>query len=305
MDYVAIQLAIRDREKLIEVFCHRQPDLTTTSIRELVRVYDPIIRALHNAVDLASGVSDAQAFVDDLIKLSLIDKSKVGKIPTVQDFVRLLQTHQGSSHVFIHQVLKNGKELSQWYHEYACQAIQQYKQENNFPLSASHVAAAGDLTALLEELVSELSEGERCMVVGELNFHAACLQNLAPESRRSVRLIVEAPLTPGRGNSWADDKAGIFLHKWQHFIDETKITPGPEDGPPRTGKSDSVKDATAAEIDGSKPAVSAPEPSTMKRPVIFPNVSKVLCLLAPGFKDALRRRVNVKKRESGSEAITE
>ncbi|KAL8937892.1 MAG: hypothetical protein Q9216_004198, partial [Gyalolechia sp. 2 TL-2023] len=138
LDYLSVHLSILDREKLIRVLCHHTPDHLTTSVRELVKVYDPIIRALHNAVDLAAGVSDLQAFLDDLIALSLLDKTsssgdrsgnggvkmKKKRVPTVQDYVRLLQKHQKSSHVFIHQALKNGKELSQWYREYALHAIE-------------------------------------------------------------------------------------------------------------------------------------------------------------------------------------
>ncbi|KAL9014174.1 MAG: hypothetical protein Q9180_008964, partial [Flavoplaca navasiana] len=150
LDYLSIHLAIRDREKLIQILCLHQPDLVTASVREMVIVYDPIIRALHKAVDLGSGVTDLQNFLDDLISLSLMDKSKQSKLPTVQDFVRLLEKHQKSSHVFIHQALKNGKELSQWYHEYALHAIEQYKQTHTDHLIGG--TAAGDLTACLNEL---------------------------------------------------------------------------------------------------------------------------------------------------------
>lgn len=295
LDYVSIQLAIKDREKLIEVLCHHQPDLLTTSIRELVKVYDPIIRALHNAVDLASGVTDAQAFIDDLIGLSLIDKNKRAKTPTVQDFVHLLEKHQGSSHVFIHQALKNGKELSEWYHEYARHAVEQYKQESGVELSGLHVAAAGDFTASLNEIVSKLSEDERRIVMEELDRYAEFLESLAERSRDRMRRIIRASLATETGDIKGEGNPGIFLYKWQHFIDETTITPGPQGGPPRTGESDSVKDATAVDVDGSKPVMSASTGSGDEDNFKPPDVRNVLRLLEPGFRVELRRLADVKK----------
>ncbi|KAL8974852.1 MAG: hypothetical protein Q9197_000931 [Variospora fuerteventurae] len=296
LDYLSIELAIRDREKLVEVLCHQQPDLLTTSIRELVKVYEPIIRALHNAVDLVSGVADAQAFIDDLINLSLLDKTKRNDIPTVQDFVHLLQKHQGSSHVFIHQALKNGKELSEWYHEYTRKAVGQYKQDSKIELSRVHVAAAGDCTAMLEKLMAAISGDERHVVIDELDRYAAFLESLAGKSTHQMQHIIRASLaSDDNKDAKTDGNPGMFLYKWQHHMDQTTVTPGPEGGPPRTGGTDSVKDATAVDVDGSKPASAIHERARGEEDVKPPDVGNVLRLLGPGFKEELRRVVDIKK----------
>lgn len=68
-----------------------------------------------------------------------------------------MQKHQGSSHRFIHQVLKNGKDLSQWYYEYAMHAAKQYRQETSPDIdNGTGVASAGDFTGHLSTLVSSL-----------------------------------------------------------------------------------------------------------------------------------------------------
>lgn len=295
LDYVSIQLSIRDREKLIEVICHHSPDLVTNSIRELVTVYDPIIRALHKAVDLASGVTDLQNFLDDLISLSLIDKAKPSQLPTVQDFCRLLEKHQGSSHVFIHQALKNGKELSQWYHEYAYHAVEQYKQIENTDTSTAGHTAAGDLTNCLDDLVSKLSEGQQQKVLEQLDCHVVFLESLARQSKARMDNTIRASLDPQNSNDGVKGSPGMFLLKWQQFIDYTAITPGPGNGPPRSGKSESVVDATAVDIDGEKPATTyrakAPEQQHLKPP----DVNVVIELLEPGFKAEMQRLITVKK----------
>ncbi|KAL8800297.1 MAG: hypothetical protein Q9200_007287 [Gallowayella weberi] len=295
LDYVSIKLAIRDREKLIEVLCHHSPDLVTKSIRELVTVYDPIIRALHKAVDLSAGVTDLQNFIDDLINLSLIDKTKPAKLPTVQDFCRLLEKHQKSSHVFIHQALKNGKELSQWYHEYASHAIEQYKQMGDIDAAADGKTAAGDFTRCLNDLVSKLSEDQRQQVLKQLDQHATFLDSLAQQSKARMDKTVRASLEPKSSNNEVEGNPGMFLLKWQLFIDQTAITPGPTDNQPRSGKTDSVVDATAVDVDGEKSATTHQAVATGARSLDSPNVDLVIRFLEPGFRDELQRQVAVEK----------
>ncbi|KAL9581692.1 MAG: hypothetical protein Q9203_005795 [Teloschistes exilis] len=336
LDYLSLHLSIRDREQLIQVLCHSSPDLLTTCIRELVSVYDPIIRALHKAVDLGSGVTDAQSFLDDLIALAHIDSSskstKPAPVPTIKDFVHLLQKHAKSSHVFIHQALKNGKELSEWYHEYAIHAISQYKQQqqqqqqqqqdpqtNPEPESGEEdtktASAAGDFTPFLTSLLSSIqnsNDHQKCLT--QIDAHASFLDSLAQKSKKSMDATVRASLATTQSSSSPPNTAssnnaaeerergspGIFLLKWQHFIDATPITPGPNDGKPRTGKSKSVKVMSAVDVEGSVGAAAAAgelggdgdgdgdlEP---------PDVRRVLEVLGPGFREELGRLVDSRDR---------
>ena len=62
LEYLSVQLSLRDRQKITDVLCSRQPDLFTQAVREGVVAYDPIIRALHNAVDLSGTVGDLPNF---------------------------------------------------------------------------------------------------------------------------------------------------------------------------------------------------------------------------------------------------
>ncbi|KAL8639603.1 MAG: hypothetical protein Q9226_008854 [Calogaya cf. arnoldii] len=297
LDYLSLQLAVRDREKLIEVLCHHQPDLVTKSIRELVTVYDPIIRALHQAVDLGSGVTDLQNFLDDVIGLSLIDRTKPAKLPTVRDFVHLLERHQKSSHVFIHQALKNGKQLSQWYHEYASQAIEQYKQTQAKDKAAGGGTAAGDLTQCLNKLVSKLSKDQQQQVHRQLDHHAAFLDGLSQQSKARMDRTIRASLAADKSDPEpeVEGSPGMFLLKWQYFIDRSPITPGPSNGPPRSGKSGSVIDATAVDVDGEKPAVTYQASKREVPSLKPPDVSVVMRLLEPGFKEELQRLAATKK----------
>ena len=290
LEYLAIQLAIRDREQLIKVLCHRQPDLLTSSIRTLVGAYEPIIRALHQAYDLSSGVSDLETFMTDFIDISKVEtKNGHSKAPSVEDYVRLLHKHQGSSHRFIHQVLKNGKELSQWYHEYAVHASKQYRQES--ATSGNHgktgSASAGDFTAHLEMLVSALSGNDKSQVLNEIDKHAEYLSSLTETSTQSMKIVV-SHISQDQSQTFIGP--GMYLSRWQTLMDEAPITPATPEGPLRHGKYNSVKDATRVDTNGAKKGTAKAGAQEGKDPQLTPpDVGNTVRLLIPGFRDTLRR----------------
>ena len=288
LEYIAIQLAIRDREQLINVLCNHQPDLFTSSIRTLVGAYEPIIRALHQAVDLSAGVSDAEAFLTDLINISRVDnKNGSSKGPSVEDYCRLLDKHQGSSHRFIHQVLKNGKDLSKWYREYAEHAAKQYQQENFHPRVDEHRsnAAAGDFTQQLESLFAALSGDDKSKVLKEADKHAEYLSSLTGTSTTRMKTVVRQLSQP---NSDTVLGPGMFLSRWQALMDEAPITPAEPEGPVRHGKDASVKDATRVDTDGSKKGTVGMQEKVEDSMTSPPDVSNSVRLLSPAFRDTLR-----------------
>ena len=288
LEYIAIQLAIRDREQLINVLCNHQPDLFTSSVRTLVSAYDPIIRALHQAVDLSAGVSDAEAFLNDLINISRVDAiNGSSKTPSLEDYCRLLDKHQGSSHRFIHQVLKNGKELSIWYREYAEHAAKQYQQENYHPRAdelPTHTAA-GDFTPQLESLFRALSDDDKSKVLKEADTHAEYLSSLSETSTSRMKTVIRQLPQPDSNTMLGP---GMFISRWQALMDETPITPAEPEGSVRRGKDASVKDATRVDTDGSKKGTAGLE-KVQDSIVTAPDASNTVRLLSPGFRDTLRR----------------
>ena len=288
LEYLGIQLAIRDREELIDNLCHHSPDLLTSSIRTVIPAYDPIIRGLHQAYDLSGAVSDLESFLNDLIKVSTV-KTKNGESnsPSVEDFCRLLQRHQASSHRFIHQVLKNNKDLSQRYYDYALHAARKYRQETERATDdeSTDTAAAGDFTPRLEFLFSNLSEADRTKVLGEIDNHAEYLFALAHSSAHCMKTVIHH-LTEGESDTQRGP--GMFLSRWQTLMDETPITPATPSGPLRSGKSESVRDATTVDIDGKRKGDAANLEKVGDPDAAPPDVSSTVQLLVPGFQDMLR-----------------
>ena len=288
LEYVAILLAIRDREQLIDVLCNKQPDILTPTVRTLVSAYEPIIRALHQAVDLSAGVSDAEAFLTDLISISKVeDKNGQTKNPSVEDYCRLLDKHQSSSHRFIHQALKNGRQLSKWYREYAEHAARQYKQAHaQAKMKADPTeTAAGDFTEHLETLFAALSDNDRSIALKEVENHAEYLSLLTSISTTRMKTVIRQLPKPESKSSLGP---GVFLSRWQALMDEAPITPAEPEGPVRHGKDSSVRDATRTDTDGAKKGTVEVQEKAEDSMPLPPDVSNCVRLLGPGFREILQ-----------------
>lgn len=222
------------------------------------------------------------------------------RVPTVEDYVTLLQKHQGSSHKFIHQVLKNGKELSEWYRDYATHAAKQYRQNHSLNMNENQVgaAAAGDFTPHLEFLISTFSISDRSIILQEISAHASYLSSLTITSTNSMRTIIR---NLSAGKSETSHGPGMYLSRWQSLMDETLITPAASKCAVRSGKSESVRAATTVDIDGEEKASAANVKEMDEAVATPPDVRKTVDLLAPGFREILRGLVhpNALGRKSG------
>ena len=232
--YLALQLAIEDRARLTSVLCHHNPDLVTPTVRTLVSAYDPVIRRIHEAVDLPAGLGDAENFINDLIALGKPPPSKGREESphadvTVSSFVALCEQHQGSMHRFLHQLAKNGPELTGWYTDWVRQVVQQFRKPDVLGSDAD------PLTARMSRLFSYLSDAQRKAVIKELDAHAAYLSSLSSSSEERAEALVAAT---GKSHATAAGACkpgpGVFLAKWQQLLDETEVGPR-EDGARKVG----------------------------------------------------------------------
>lgn len=217
-DYVASQLAIRDRDQIIKVLCHTNPDHLTQSVRDLVQAYDPLIRQTHNAVDLSATLGDFEVFLKDLIKLAKLSENrgrtshKAQDAPTVGDFVQLLKKHQSSSHRFLHQVINNGPEISSWFRDYMLQITSNFRRKDTSGSNPSSTmndeqVNAGDLTSSLNELFQTVDESKRPQYLKILNKHEQYLNTLHKASARRLRLVLKSP--PSKHYIF-QNKSGMF-----------------------------------------------------------------------------------------------
>ncbi|KAH9211500.1 PX-associated-domain-containing protein [Leptodontidium sp. 2 PMI_412] len=306
LDYLSAKVSLQDRKKIIAILCSGQPDLLTQAVRECVAAYDPVIRALHKAVDLSGTVSDFQAFLDDL--LAFAPSGKHSPNASVGDFVRLLRKHQKSCHRFIHQVCKNGSELSTWYKEYARASASQFRVNDlkeNTPVSNS--GGAGKLTSQLENAVSQLPEKQKAQVLAECNAYAAYHAHLATTSKSEMIFEVEhepvpkklkrvftssKPVTREPSPTRPTPGPGMFLRRWQAYVNATAITPSQPTGPVRYGGDiDVVTAGRIPKTGAAKDAqIQAAEDKEVKD---APRCTKTVELLAARFREILREASHV------------
>ncbi|KAF2826572.1 hypothetical protein CC86DRAFT_370525 [Ophiobolus disseminans] len=261
MEYYSTYLSIRDREELTKVACKLQPDIMTAMVREIVTAMDPIIRAIHNAVDLSGTIQDAENFLTDLIRVAKpkkkggrsrqssresspapsspasITDQDASEVPTVEDFVQLLRKHAPSMHKFCHQVTKNAPELASDYMAYAKQIFSEFRVDDNVKAAEEQgEAGAGNMSAPLHAMFSSLPNQKQDELKTLLDEHETHLGKLKETSLSRLRTIMRPSASdskvPSRGTTHGP---GMYLSRWNSLLDSTLITPATVHGPVRRG----------------------------------------------------------------------
>lgn len=324
LEYLSIQLSIHDRTKIIEVLGHSRPDNLTQSVKELVAAYEPVIRNVHSAVDLSGTVGDFQSFLGDLIKIGRIHASKDGKstVPTVGDFVQLLKKHQGSCHKFIHQLCKNGKEVTKWYLDWCHVAAAQFRRKEE----AKDKKGAGDLTRPLNDLFTSIPEAKRGKMTLLLNQQSDYIAEMHAASRQRLDTVLKTPPSTNpsisrifsnhfsRPNSRSSSPApdadrgekpdvvpivksdpgpGAYLGRWQDLLDSTLITPLTSEGPVRRAGNEAVVENSTVDVNGEK-LMEFEAPGQRKldsgKKAGKPDVSIILDEMLPAFRKLLAEK---------------
>ncbi|OWY51361.1 PX-associated-like protein [Alternaria alternata] len=268
MEYLSTYLSIRDREELTKVLCKSNPDVLTSTIRDAVAAMDPVIRDIHNAVDLSGTVTDAEAFITDLIKTAKPKKKTTGTksretsksrpsspsadpasildegasdAPTVEDFVTLLKKHAPSMHKFLHHVTKNAPQLAQDYLVYAKRIFSEFRvDEAAAKQEEKGEGGAGNMTAPLHSLFETLGKEKQEELKGLLDQHEEHLQTLKSTSQTRLESIMR-PSSSSSSSSQSKPSAGtthgpgMYLSRWNALLDSTLISPATIHGPVRKG----------------------------------------------------------------------
>lgn len=193
--------------------------------------------------------------------------------------------------IVLHQVAKNGPELSQWYRDYVKEAAAQFEKGDSAPSGA-----AGSLTPGLSRLVSSLPESERATVLRELDSYSAHLRNLASTSTTRMRDDVAAAKdqktssTPQKPTTIGP---GMFLAKWQSYINATSITPLTNEGGVRSGSDASVRASSRLQPDGSKDGLNLVTASK-EHDSEPPKCETTVRLLLPKFRGILQEQLNIR-----------
>ena len=288
LEYLSLTLAVRDRQEIVRVLCQRNPDHLTAAIRDGVDAYTPMIRDVHQAVNLSDTLWDFERFLTDMLKISK-PQGKKGeeKPPTVEDFVDLLHRHQTSSHKFLHQVAKNSKPLMETWRQYVHAAASQFNANEKPPASASvvpdSVSSGGGAHKQLQEAFSKLNQEDQKTVKSELDGYDKYLTDLHTASAARISAVIKRTHSTPFG-------PGAFLARWQQLMDSTPVTPDKPQGPVRYGGSRSVQEAGRKDIDGQEVGFvgeDEAEKAVGEKTPQMPSIEKTVQLLGQRFREIL------------------
>ena len=287
LEWLALQLAIRDRQEIVKVLCQRNPDHLSVAIQAGVAAYTPMIRQVHEAVNLSDTVWDFERFVTDMLKMSKPTGPKgQEKPPTVEDYVDLLHRHQGSTHKYLHQVAKSGKDVTVWWQDYARMAVGQFKATEEPPTSEAVVSermASGGIRQTMDDAFAALSDADKSAVQAELDAHQKYLNDLHTASATRISSVIKRSRSTPFG-------PGAYLARWQSLLDSTLITPAAPKGPVRRGGNKSVKEEGRKDIEGNDAGFVTEddvEKVVNQATPDAPSVERTLSLFGARFREAL------------------
>jgi len=233
LEYYAALLSIRDRERITKVLCRQNPDLFTQALRDAVESFEPIIRGVHEKVDIREHLSAMESFLSDFISTSRPKKNKnsgsVPHIPSVEDYVRLLQRNKHLLYNWLHQFAANCPDIRELCRSWAKDAIKEFRQgratgsggvqtpaeqashgQDDGSISAkptqSRQAGAGDMSSAFQRLYATLPAETQEQVVIILDKHAKYLDDLESLSTARMQRIIDhmdlsEPLTSKSGTT--------------------------------------------------------------------------------------------------------
>ncbi|KAJ3497661.1 hypothetical protein NLG97_g1728 [Lecanicillium saksenae] len=290
LEYYSALLSVRDRTAITAALCRQPPDLFTGAIREAVAAYNPIIRAVHERVDLGYHLQDLQAFINDFIRVSTPESNGPGV--TVDDYVRLLNENKHRLHRFLHAVASTCPDITNDLRAWSNASIAEFRQTPVVRgVDNANETYASKIDQALNQLVAKLGDGSQS-VLRAVDAHAEYLATL--QSVSDARLDhIAARTAEGRHKGGQDGAAqtsgpGIYLSRWHNLLDATVITTAKKYGSIRHG-SDVRHLVTKGKTGVAGHHLSAVEKTKKDSGIpLAPDVSVVINALGQPFKALLK-----------------
>lgn len=201
---LTLNLAIRDRTKLIDALVNNKPDLVTLCVTEAMNAFEPLIRKLHKSVDLKESLDDLKVFIDDLVKIA---QDQLGP----RSYIELFDRHQKNLHKFLHNLVKNAPEMKEMYLGWYKHCLDNYRTSTNDEC-LEECGSAGDFSSVLQSLFDELDEDVQQKVIDELNSHAEYQHNVSKSSKEKLSNLIDlSKEQPNIG-------PGVFIAVWQDMV---------------------------------------------------------------------------------------
>jgi len=211
--YFAELIMTRDLEEIINILCRQTPDLFTQALKDIVATFDPIIREVHEHIDLREYVSATESFLTDFINLSkgtpatssrlssfaaAFRKSDTVKArtPSVEDYVDLLRRNKHIIYRWVHQVAARCPTIRDEFHAWAKESAKVFqratKEASSSPINPENEhEGAGALSNGLQNLWLSLPPDTRSNILPSIDAHAKYLAELKQLSRARMQRILD------------------------------------------------------------------------------------------------------------------
>lgn len=213
-DYLSALLEARDRDEISNTLCRQNPDLFTQAIKDAVASFEPMIRTIHQNVDLREHVSAGEAFITEFINISRAKKTPPGllgsltptkadaaetRIPSVEDYVLLLRNNRHLLYNWLHQIASQCPEIRDEFRTWAKETIKVFRQPVELEASKIFVSSKGDtrpgaagaLSGPLQNLFASLPASTRARILPVIDAHAAYLSTLEDISLKRMQRILD------------------------------------------------------------------------------------------------------------------
>ena len=264
--YYAALLSIHDRREITNVFCRQSPDLFTQAVRDGMAAFDPIIRGIHDKIDLKEHVTDIESFIGEFIAIS-----KSSTTPTVKDYVNWMTDNRHMLYKWLHRVAHDTPEIRDMFRGWAVETVKMFRARADAPttmqdakaeavvakdsrLSSGAGALSGELNAMFRALPADV----RSEVSRILDRHVAYLTALDAAATTERQALLDKIY--GKGSSLSKQAAspgkrapgsGRFIARWQELLDDTVIGPATKEGRVRYGREVANVAATGKTANGS------------------------------------------------------
>ncbi|KAI8966258.1 PX-associated-domain-containing protein [Daldinia sp. FL1419] len=239
LQYYSAQLAIRDREKITEVLCRQSPDLTTTIVRDVVSVFEPMIRDIHKNVDIRKHLSSVESFLTDLIKTSKPKKRDNGKAqgnttpPSVEDYVALLKRNRQLAYDYLRDFAEGCPDLRKTWLDWAKRSLETFRRTSK----SANSYKPEEMNNSLQDLFNKLPADQRSNVRAAIDNHVEYLSTSENISIVRMQSIIDSQASYEKGETCGSmGGPGVYITRWHSLLDETIVTPNTRRGPPRSGK---------------------------------------------------------------------
>ncbi|KAI0382703.1 PX-associated-domain-containing protein [Hypomontagnella monticulosa] len=246
LEYYSAQLAIRDREKITEVLCRQTPDLITSMVRDIVSVFEPMIRTIHKNVDIRKHLTSVESFLTDLIETSKPKKREdeqkkvVSVPPSVEDYVALLRRNRQLAYDYLHEFAEGCPDLRTTWLNWAKKSLESFRQPRGSENKISTENKSGGSShpdKQLQNLFRDLPDDIQTSVKTAIDSHAKYLSILEGVSMARMQSIISG-IDDYEKNKTGGNMGGpgVYITRWHCLLDSTVITPSAPRGPSRRGK---------------------------------------------------------------------